>query len=82
MKLLVDGIHCGDCIRNVTNELLRLDLGARINFPSTQQVRIEGRLALEEAARAIERIGFKVASVLDDTVVDSGFRSRTVSGFH
>jgi copper chaperone CopZ len=82
MKLLIDGIRCGDCIRNVTNEVLKLDLGARINFPTVRQVRIEGRLSLMDVAAAIERIGFKVASVLDDTVIDSGFRSRTARDFH
>jgi copper chaperone CopZ len=82
MKLLIDGIHCGDCIQSVTNAVLKLDLGARINFPTVQQVRIEGRLSLMDVAAAIERIGFKVASVLDDTAVDSGFRSRTARDYH
>jgi copper chaperone CopZ len=75
MKLLVDGINGGDCMRNITNALLKLDFGARININfEAQLVRIEGRLTVRDATAAIERGGFKVASVVDGTIVDAVFR--------
>lgn len=76
MKLRVHGIHCGDCLRTITRALLRLDLGARINFsPAADQVRIEGRLSVDAARHAIEDGGFE-ASVIDGTMADAAFRAR------
>jgi copper chaperone CopZ len=76
MKLLVNGIHGGDCVRSITKALLQVDLGARINFDlEAHLVRIEGRLTVSDATTAIERGGFKVVSVVDDTVVDARFRT-------
>lgn len=75
MKLLVNGIRGGDCVRSITNALLKLDIGARINFNlEARLVRIEGRLTLVDATAAIERGGYKVASVVDSTIVDTVFR--------
>ena len=76
MKLLINGIRGGDCVRHITNALLDVDLGARVNFNlEAHLVRIEGRLTVGDATTAIERGGFKVASVVDDTVVDAMFRA-------
>ncbi|MFC5576434.1 heavy-metal-associated domain-containing protein [Lysobacter niabensis] len=76
MKLLINGIRGGDCVRSITNALLDVDLGARVNFNlEAQLVRIEGRLTVGDATTAIERGGFRVASVVDDTVVDAVFRA-------
>lgn len=72
MKLLVERIRCNDCVRSITDALLRLDVGARIRFPDTHQVRIEGRLTLADAAHAIEAQGFKVSRILDADLVDTG----------
>jgi hypothetical protein len=75
MKLLIDGIHGGECVRNITDALLGVDLGARINFNlDAHLVRIEGRLSVDDARTAIERGGFRVACVVDDTVMDTMFR--------
>jgi hypothetical protein len=77
MKLLVEGMRPGDGVRSITNALLKLDFGARINFNlEAHQVRIEGRLTLNDATAAIERCGFQVVSVVDSTVVDAVFRSQ------
>lgn len=77
MKLLVNGIHDRDCVRSITNALLELDFGARINFNlQARLVRVEGRLTLGDATAAIERRGFQVVSIVDSTVVDAVFRSE------
>jgi hypothetical protein len=71
MKLLIDGIHCGACPARVTSALLGLDLGARVNFASNE-LRVEGRMSLSDAAQAVEALGFRIASVVDDSVRDTG----------
>lgn len=86
MKLLVDAVRDRDAVLRITGALLRLDIGARINFDlEAGLVRVEGRLRLDEALAAIERQGFHVASVVDDTIVDTVFRpvrdGRGVRGF-
>lgn len=74
MKLLINGIRGRDCVRSITNALLKVDFGARINFDlEAHLVRIEGRLTVDDATAAIERGGFKVASVVDGTIVDAVF---------
>lgn len=79
MKLLVNGIRGGDCVRSITNALLKVDFGARINFNlEAQLVRVEGRLTLGDATAAIERSGFRVVSIVDSTIVDAVFRSDRV----
>lgn len=75
MKLQVEGIHCDDCVRAITEAVLRVDLGARINVATdARQVRIEGRVSVDDARRAIERRGFAVASVVDARAADTAFR--------
>ena len=72
MKLIVEGIRCGDCVRAITAALLRLDLGARINVDEAERaVGIAGRMSLSDAASAIEAGGFRVAAIADDTLVDA-----------
>ena len=81
MRLLVNGMHCGDCLGVITNSLLKVDLGARINFnPGAHDVRIEGRLTLRDAITAIEQGGFSVASVLDSTIADAVSKPRSRGG--
>ena len=75
MKLLVQGIRDHHGVRVITGALLKVDIGARVNFNlDAGLVRIEGRLSLDDARTAIEREGFRVASIIDGTVVDSVFR--------
>lgn len=77
MKLLVSGLRERDGARGITGALLRVDIGARINFDlEAGLVRIEGRLTVDDATEAIKREGFRVAAVVDDAVVDAVFRPR------
>lgn len=82
MKLLVEGIRCGDCVRTITDAVLGLDVGARINIDArVQHVGIAGRMSLEEASRAIEARGFRVASILDRMLEDAVWKgSRPTVG--
>ena len=82
MKLRLYGIDGRDGVRSITNALLKLDIGARINFDlDAQLVRIEGRLTLDDARAAITRGGFRVASVVDSSIVDAAFRPARGEAF-
>ena len=75
MKLRIDGLRGDDGVRSITNALLTVDLGARINFNlEAHLVRIAGRLTVADATAAIQRCGFEVVSIVDRTIVDAGFR--------
>ena len=77
MKLQINGIRGNESVSSITDALLKVDLGARINFNvEAQLVRIAGRLTVGDATAAIERCGFKVVSIVDQTIVDAGFRAK------
>jgi copper chaperone len=72
MQLLVDGLRCGDCVRAITDAVLGIDVGARINVDApSRHVRIAGRMSLQQARDAIEARGFRIESVLDRTLEDA-----------
>lgn len=72
MKFLVEGILCGDCERDITDALLHIDLGARVKVDALiHHVGVAGRMTLEQACNAIEARGFRIASVLDQTLEDA-----------
>jgi hypothetical protein len=75
MKLHIDGLHEGDGTRPIIDALLAVDLGARINFEAPH-VSIAGRMTVDDASAAIERCGYQIASILDHTLVDAGFRIK------
>ncbi|KQY50478.1 hypothetical protein [Lysobacter sp. Root494] len=75
MKLRLHGLDDRKRVRSITDALLQMDVGARINFDlDAKLVRIEGRLTVEDAKTALARSGVRVASVVDSTVVDAAFR--------
>jgi hypothetical protein len=77
MKLAVQGLDNPDVAGRVTHALLALDIGARINVDlATQAVRVEGRMSLPDAMKAIARGGCRVATVLDATISDAVSPSR------
>ena len=75
MKLSIHGIRGDDGVRNIIDALLAVDLGARIHFDA-HLVSIAGRMAVGDARSAIERCGYHVASIVDRTIIDAGFRSH------
>ena len=75
MKLRLHGPYDRERVRSITDALLQMDVGARINFdPEARLVRIEGRLTIDDAKTALARGGVQVASVVDGTIVDAAFR--------
>ena len=72
MKFLVDGIHCGDCVRVINDAVLGIDAGVRINVDEEgRHVGIAGRLSLEQAREALEARGFRIDAILDKTLEDA-----------
>jgi len=75
MKLRLHGLYDRERLRSITDALLQMDVGARINFDlEAKLVRIEGRLSVDDAKAAIARGGVEVASIVDSTIVDAVFR--------
>lgn len=80
MKLLVDGIRCGDCVRAISNAVLGVDVGARVNVDvPSRHVGIAGRMSLEQARDAIEARGFRIDAVLDRTLEDAVWKGARPS---
>jgi hypothetical protein len=75
MKLHIQGLNGNDGIRTIIDALLKVDLGARINFDAPL-VSIAGRMTVDDASAAIERSGYQVASIVDGTLIDAGFRIK------
>jgi hypothetical protein len=75
MKLRIHGLRDDDGARTIIDALLKVDLGARINFDAPL-VSIAGRMTVGDASAAIEGCGFKVASIVDRTLIDAGFRTH------
>ena len=80
MKFLVDGIRCDDCIRVISDAVLGVDVGARINVDAaSHHVGIAGRMSLEQARDAIEAHGFRISAVLDKTLEDAVWKGARPS---
>lgn len=70
MKLMVEGMSCGHCIRAITQAIRRLDEHAQVSVDLAQKTVLieghhEGRLSLKDATSAIERDGYRIVSVID-----------------
>lgn len=60
MKLTVEGMTGSDCVRSVTNAILSLDLGARVNVDlAAKLVRTQGRFDSADVIKAIEGAGYE-----------------------
>ena len=61
MKLIVEGMTCGHCVRAITKALQARDADARVDVDlAAGTVAIEGRLNPAEAVAAIEADGYRV----------------------
>ena len=61
MLLNVEKMTCGHCVRTVTNAVRSLDPQANIEVNLADgSVRIDGKLAAEDATRAIREEGYTV----------------------
>ncbi|MUV15743.1 hypothetical protein [Noviluteimonas gilva] len=74
MKLRIQDLP-EDGVRSIIDAILQVDLGARINFDASL-VSIAGRMTVDDASAAIERSGYQVAAIVDQTLIDAGFRYK------
>lgn len=66
MRFHVTGMTCHHCVRRITDAILRLDLGARVNIDLDRgEVRTEGRMAPVAVEAAIRGAGYEVAVIPD-----------------
>ena len=68
MKLRVEGMTCGHCVRAITTAIHRLDSTAQVDVDRAGgHVRIAGGdIGIEAAAQAIQEEGYVVAALLED----------------
>ena len=66
MKLRLQAQLDAQAARQITEAVLRADLGSRINFEWDEQiVRVENWLTVAETVEAIARSGYPVAAVVE-----------------
>lgn len=68
MKLTVEGMTCGHCVRGVTAAIHRLEPGAEVSVNlGDKAVVIEGGISPHAAAVAIRAEGYEVTSIEEDS---------------
>ncbi|MGX5732365.1 heavy-metal-associated domain-containing protein [Pseudoxanthomonas beigongshangi] len=61
MKLIVEGMTCGHCVRTITYALQALDSSALVSVDlSGKTVMVQGRIGLAEATAALAAQGYAV----------------------
>lgn len=66
MRFHVTGMTCHHCVRRITDAILRLDLGARVNIDLARgEVRVEGRLEPAAVEAAIRATGYEATATAD-----------------
>lgn len=64
MKLIVEGMSCGHCVRSVTKAIHAHDPGARVTVDLAHGiVRIDGTIGVAAACEAISAEGYTITSV-------------------
>ena len=61
IRLSIEGMHCGACVRRVTNALSEVE-GVRVDSVEVGSAKVEfdpAAVTPEEIAAAVDRIGFK-----------------------
>ena len=60
LRLSIEGMHCGACVRRVTNALTNLD-GVQVDSVEVGSARMKydgRRISPEEIVAAVDRLGF------------------------
>jgi copper chaperone len=66
MKLIVEGMTCGRCIRKVTDAVQKLDASALVHIDlENQEVSIVGNVDVASAIKAIQDEGYMVVVILE-----------------
>lgn len=62
MKLIVEGMTCGHCVRTITGAIQQLDASAQVEIDlAAKEVRITGRIEAASAVKAIQNEGYVVS---------------------
>lgn len=66
MKLVVEGMTCGHCVKVVTGAIQQLDGDARVLVDlAGHTVQIDGRISREDAVQAIQDSGYTVTGAVE-----------------
>jgi copper chaperone len=68
VKLIVEGMTCGHCVKAVTSAIQKLDGNARVvvDLPA-RSVRIDGAVTPQQATQAIQDCGYNVTGSAEET---------------
>lgn len=67
MKLIVEGMICGHCVRTITTAIQNLDSAAKVDIDLLQdEVHITGNVTATAAFKAIQDNGYIAVAILDD----------------
>jgi copper chaperone len=59
MKLIIDGMNCGHCVKSVTNAVQSINPDAQVDIDlETKEVAIVGNISLQAVIEAISDAGF------------------------
>lgn len=73
MKLIVEGMTCGHCIRTITSAIQQLDASARVDVNlDNEEVNIASSVDVASAVKAIQDEGYIVVAILDGGSSSSG----------
>ena len=66
MKMIVEGMTCGHCIRTITNALQLLDPNAQVDIDlGMEEVNVAGNITVDAAVAAIQQAGYGVTAILE-----------------
>jgi copper chaperone CopZ len=67
LRLSIEGMHCGGCVTRLTNTLRKLD-GVEVRHAEVGSAVVafdEQRIAGEDIAAAVDKIGFQVVGITE-----------------
>ncbi|HZH44234.1 MAG TPA: heavy-metal-associated domain-containing protein [Lysobacter sp.] len=81
MKLTVEGMTCGHCVRSITTAIQALEPGARVSVDlDARSVAIQGVLGADAARAAIEAEGYTVVAVDADAGLAEAAPAKSCCG--
>lgn len=81
MKFVVEGMTCGHCVKAVTAAIQKLDGAAQVLVDlAAGTVQIDGRIAQEDAVRAIQDSGYTVTRVVESAASSGPGQPSTCCG--
>ncbi|WP_036133419.1 heavy-metal-associated domain-containing protein [Aerolutibacter daejeonensis] len=67
MKLIVEGMSCGHCVKAITAAIGRIDASAQVDVDlQAKEVWVIGGVSPQQAAKAVQDEGYDVIAIFED----------------